>query len=74
MFWTAVWFVVNMIFVTSAIVTLFMQRAYTEGKSNGANPERLQVLKFRRQLFIIVTVILFVAMCASFVINMKING
>ncbi|GKU79678.1 hypothetical protein L3i20_v240750 [Paenibacillus sp. L3-i20] len=74
MFWTAVWFIVNILFVTSAIVTLFMQRAYTEGKSQAAAPEKLKSLKSRRQILIVITIILFIAMCASFVMNMKING
>lgn len=74
MFWTAVWFVVNSLFVAAAIVFLFMQRAVTLGKQQGATAERLHTLAKRRSLAAVISIVLFLAMCASFVANMKING
>lgn len=74
MFWTAVWFVVNMFFVASAILFLFMQRAVTIGKQQGASAERTHTLAKRRNISAVISIVLFLAMCASFVANMKING
>ncbi|MCR2803142.1 hypothetical protein [Paenibacillus soyae] len=74
MFWTAVWFVVNMLFVAALIVCLFMQRAVTIGKLQEVSAERMAVLTRRRNVLAAVSVLLFAGMCAAFVVNMKLNG
>lgn len=74
LFWTAVWFVVNMFFVAAAIVYLFMHRAVALGKQQGASAERIKTLTKRRNITAVISIVLFLAMCASFVVNMKING
>lgn len=74
MFWTAVWFVVNMLFVAALIFCLFMQRAVTIGKLQEAAAERMAVLKSRRNVMAVIAILLFAAMCAAFVVNMKLNG
>ncbi|MEK3881580.1 hypothetical protein [Paenibacillus sp. PL2-23] len=74
MFWTAVWFVVNMLFVASLIICLFMQRAVTIGRLQEASEDRVKTLKGRRNVMAAIAVLLFAAMCASIVINMKVNG
>lgn len=74
MFWTAVWFIVNLFFVASVIVFLFMHRAYAMGKQQGADMSKLAQLNLRRRWAGIGAVLLFVAMSASFVINMAVNG
>lgn len=74
MFWTAVWFIVNMLFVASIIVFLFMHRFVTQERLQGASADRIQTLTRRRTIMAVVCIITFVAMCASFIINMKVNG
>ncbi|MFF2887731.1 hypothetical protein [Paenibacillus sp. NPDC057967] len=74
MYWTAVWFITNMLFVASIIVFLFMHRFVTQGQLQGAGADRIGTLKRRRAVMGVVSILTFIAMCASFVINMKVNG
>ncbi|RIX54162.1 hypothetical protein D3P08_07935 [Paenibacillus nanensis] len=74
MFWTVIWFVVNTLFVAAAIAFLFMHRAVTLEKQQGSSAERLKTLVKRRNVTAVLSILLFIAMCASFVVNMKING
>lgn len=71
---TAVWFVINIFFVTSFIVTLFVHRAVTNANLERGNPQRAAKLKTIRNVCIVVTAILFVAMSTAFLANMRING
>ncbi|MGO4541669.1 hypothetical protein [Paenibacillus sp. 2TAB19] len=73
MFWTLMWFIVNILFVTSVIVFLFMHRAYKEAALQ-ADRERLAKSKGRRLLFGVISVALLIAMVVSFLINMRMNG
>ncbi len=74
MFWTAVWFAVNSLFVISAIFFLFMHRAVAEAVRLGEPPGKVNKLKGWRLSAGIGSVVLFAGMCASFIINMKVNG
>ncbi|WP_338551866.1 hypothetical protein [Paenibacillus sp. KS-LC4] len=74
MFWTAVWFIVNMFFVASLILFLFMQRSYTLAKLEAGSSDKLRKAHNMRLTFGIISLILFVAMVASFLINMRLNG
>jgi len=74
MFWTGVWFVVNMFFVASVIVYLFMRRAYAMAEQQGADAARMKVLKVRCKWTGISAILLFGGMAASFVTNMAVNG
>lgn len=74
MLWTALWFFINIGFVASLIMFLFMHRAYTEAKNNSADTIRLNHTSRNMKLIGAVSAVLFVAMCASFLINMKLNG
>ncbi|GLX69123.1 hypothetical protein [Paenibacillus glycanilyticus] len=74
MMWTAIWFVINMFFVASVITLLFMHRFVTEAAQNPAGGERLATAKKRRKAVSVISVLLFLAMCASFLINMRLNG
>ncbi|CAM3118511.1 hypothetical protein PALU110988_02500 [Paenibacillus lupini] len=74
MMWTAIWFVVNMLFVASVITLLFMHRFVTEAAMDPAGVQRLAVAKRRRKIVSFVSLLLFLAMCASFLINMRLNG
>ncbi len=67
------WFIVNILFVTSVIVFLFMHRAYKEAALQ-ADRERLAKSKSRRLLFGVISVAMLIAMVASFLINMRMNG
>jgi len=71
---TAVWFVINIFFVISFIVTLFVQRSYSAAALERSNPGKISRLKVLRNLFVIGTIILFIAMSGAFLTNMRING
>jgi len=70
---TALWFVINIFFVASFIVTLFMHRAVASATAT-SDTSRKKKLKTIRNSFIAATAILFVAMSAAFISNMYING
>ncbi|XEC92876.1 hypothetical protein AB6A23_15940 [Paenibacillus tarimensis] len=70
----AIWFIINVAFVTALIAMLFSHRALTEAKENGAAAERIGNLQKRRNILAILSIVLFTAMSASFVMNMKLNG
>jgi len=74
LFWTALWFVINTGFVAALIVYLFMHRSVTIARLQSVPAERLRTLTARRNITGIISIVMFVGMCASFVINMKING
>jgi len=71
---TAAWFIINIFFVASFIVTLFVHRAVTMSASEAGDTHRKKKLKTIRNSFIAATAILFVAMSAAFISNMHING
>ncbi|MUT66721.1 hypothetical protein [Paenibacillus sp. NEAU-GSW1] len=71
--WTAIWFLINILFVVSIIVFLFLQRSVKE-QSAGADQDKLQRAKRGRNATAAISVLLFLAMCASFLINMRLNG
>ncbi|WP_169081927.1 hypothetical protein [Paenibacillus sp. PL91] len=74
MFWTVIWFIVNMLFVTSIITFLFMQRSYSETKRQSSDAALIKRLNARRKLVGLLSIVLFIAMSASFMINMRLNG
>ncbi|OBZ08130.1 MULTISPECIES: hypothetical protein [Bacillales] len=74
MFWTVIWFFVNMLFVASIITYMFMHRSFTETKRQSGDMALINRLNTRRKLFGILSIVLFVAMSASFMINMRLNG
>ncbi|MDQ8736661.1 hypothetical protein [Paenibacillus sp. LHD-38] len=74
MTWTLIWFVVNMLFVVSIITYMFMHRSYAEAKRQSNDSELLKRLNTRRLLVGILSIVLFLAMSASFMINMRLNG
>lgn len=74
MFWTLVWFLVNLLFVASAITYLFMHRAYAEKKRETNDALLLGRLNRRRKLAGALSILLFLAMAAAFMTNMRLNG
>ncbi|MFF2482025.1 hypothetical protein [Paenibacillus sp. NPDC058071] len=74
MLWTAIWFLINLLFVASLITFLFMQRAVTEAANNGSEPDKQQKARQRRNVTAFLSIALLVAMSASFLINMRLNG
>lgn len=74
MYWTAVWFVTNILFVASLITFLFIHRSYSMAGQQGGEAAALRKLKRNRQIAGIASGVCFVAMCASFLINMRLNG
>ncbi|MBJ6364267.1 hypothetical protein ACFOQM_23895 [Paenibacillus sp. GCM10012307] len=69
-----VWFMINIFFVGSLIVMLFVQRSFTDARQQGGAPERIQRLNMLRKTMFALTILLFVAMSASFLANMRLNG
>ncbi|WP_028610412.1 hypothetical protein [Paenibacillus harenae] len=74
MFWTIIWFIVNMLFVASAITYLFMHRSYTEAKRQMEDARHIARLNLRRKLVGAFSIVWFAAMVTSFIINMRLNG
>lgn len=74
MLWTAVWFLINILFVVSLIVFLFMHRTVTEAKNQSANSAVVSSALRRRNSIGLLSLLLFVAMCISFLVNMRLNG
>ncbi|WP_424766191.1 hypothetical protein [Paenibacillus sp. sgz302251] len=74
MFWTAIWFLVNLLFVAASVTYLFLHRSYTEARRQSGDVKRVARLDRRRKLVAILSILLFAAMAASFMINMRLNG
>ena len=72
--WTLVWFLVNIVFVTSFIIFLFRHRAYTQAKLQGAAVEQVQELKRYSNWSGILSALLFLITSGIFIANMIING
>jgi hypothetical protein len=70
---TAVWFVINIFFVASFIVTLFAQRTFSVALEQ-SNPQKINRFRKIRNLFVVITIVLFIAMSAAFLSNMRLNG
>ncbi|MCU6707712.1 hypothetical protein M6D81_03230 [Paenibacillus sp. J5C_2022] len=71
---TLIWFLLNILFVTSAIVFLFQHRNYAQAKQQHSDAARLGSLARRRTVSAVIAIAMFIAMSASFILNMKING
>jgi sterol desaturase/sphingolipid hydroxylase (fatty acid hydroxylase superfamily) len=71
---TAVWFVINIFFVASFIVTLFAQRTFSVAALEQSNPQKINRFRKIRNLFVVITIVLFIAMSAAFLSNMRLNG
>jgi hypothetical protein len=63
-----------MLFVVSIITFLFIHRSYTEKKRQSSDMALINRLNTRRKLFGVLSIVLFIAMSASFMINMRLNG
>ncbi|MEF2247222.1 hypothetical protein [Paenibacillus sp. IITD108] len=74
MTWTLIWFLVNIVFVTSFIFFLFRHRAYSQAKLQGASDEQVQQLKRLSNWSGLVSALLFLITAGIFIANMKING
>lgn len=72
MFWQQLWFLSNMVFVTLAIVYLFMQRGVTLARQE-RDAALLAKRKKRRLIFALLAIASFVVMVAFFLINMRVN-
>lgn len=68
------WFIANILFVTSVVVYLFMHRAYKEAVLQSADRELIARRNRRRLLFGIISIAMFIAMVICFLINMRMNG
>lgn len=68
------WFLFNIGFVVSIIIFMFMHRSYSLAKGQLNNAEQISRLNRWRKLLGLLSIFMFVAMAASFVINMRLNG
>ncbi|MFC6332407.1 hypothetical protein ACFP56_07195 [Paenibacillus septentrionalis] len=71
---TALWFVINLFFVASFIITLFMHRAVTMASQHADDTRRSNKLRSIRNGLVATTIVLFIAMSAAFISNMYMNG
>ncbi|WP_138753382.1 hypothetical protein [Paenibacillus sinopodophylli] len=74
MTWTLIWFVVNIFFVVSVVTYMFIHRSYTEARRQSNDAALVRRLNAMRMLVGILSIVLFVAMSASFMVNMRLNG
>lgn len=71
------YFITNICFVASLIFTLFIHRSVTVLKSADRATDNTNKLKQKillRTVLIVLTIIFFVSMCASFLLDMYTNG
>lgn len=73
MFWQAMWFAVNILFVIAIISTMFVHHAVSLAKSSGVTGKVKRVTTLRNILAIL-SALLFIGMCFAFLTNMRING
>lgn len=73
MFWQAVWFVVNILFVVAMITTLFVHQALSKAKLEGEKSKVKRVTTQRNTLALL-SALLFIGMCFAFLTNMRVNG
>ncbi|WP_219836411.1 hypothetical protein [Paenibacillus sp. R14(2021)] len=72
MFWQQLWFLSNMVFVTLAIVYLFVHRSVTLARAE-QDAERLAREKRKRLTFAVLSIASFIIMVLFFLINMRVN-
>ncbi|QYR20034.1 hypothetical protein KZ483_19465 [Paenibacillus sp. sptzw28] len=73
MLWQQIWFVVNMLFVTLVIVFLFVNRALTMARLE-KDEARVRRASRKRLIIGILSIIAFIGMVFSFLMNMRVNG
>ncbi|MBB3109147.1 heme/copper-type cytochrome/quinol oxidase subunit 2 [Paenibacillus phyllosphaerae] len=71
--WQQSWFLINMAFVALVIFYMFAHRSVTMAKMEGAQ-DQLRKALLKRRIAGILTIIAFIGMAGSFVMNMKVNG
>ncbi|AZN40597.1 hypothetical protein [Paenibacillus albus] len=71
--WQQLWFLTNMVFVTLAIVYLFVHRSVTQARLEN---DALKLTRARKVRVVvgIFTVVAFIAMASLFLVNMRVNG
>jgi len=72
--WTGVWFLANIVFVVCVIAYLFAHRSVSEARHTEAEPNKIQSLVRRRKALGIASLVMFLVMAGSFMMNMKVNG
>jgi uncharacterized BrkB/YihY/UPF0761 family membrane protein len=73
MLWQQIWFVVNMLFVTLVIVFLFVNRTLSMARLEKDEARVRQASRIRLMIGIL-TIIAFIGMVFSFLMNMRVNG
>ncbi|GGD70433.1 hypothetical protein [Paenibacillus nasutitermitis] len=71
--WQQIWFIVNMFFVALLIIFLFSHRSVIQARQEKAE-QRIRSAVRKRFVFGVLTVLAFLGMSLSFVMNMKVNG
>ncbi|WP_127530069.1 hypothetical protein [Paenibacillus kobensis] len=72
--WTGIWFMTNIVFVVCVIAYLFAHRSVSEAKHTKAEVSKIQSLILRRKVLGIASLVMFLVMAGSFMMNMKVNG
>ncbi|REE70665.1 hypothetical protein A8990_12877 [Paenibacillus taihuensis] len=71
--WQQLWFLANMVFVTLAIVFLFVHRSVSIARLEN-NQQKVSSMRKTRTIVGICTIVAFVVMASFFLVNMRING
>ncbi|MCQ6558189.1 hypothetical protein [Paenibacillus mendelii] len=73
MYWQQIWFLVNMVFVALLITFMFTHRSVSMARLE-QNEQKVKSAVRVRNTIGIITIIAFLAMIASFLMNMRVNG
>lgn len=71
--WQQLWFLTNMVFVTLAIVFLFVHRSVSIARLEH-NEQKVSSMRKARVIVGICTIVAFVVMASFFLVNMRVNG
>ncbi len=64
----------NIVFVVCVIAFLFAHRSVSEAMHVNAEPSAIRTLIRRRKLLGVASIIMFLIMAGSFMMNMRVNG
>ncbi|MCR8659260.1 hypothetical protein [Paenibacillus endoradicis] len=74
MYWQAIWFGINILFVASLITTLFLHRSVSMARLTQAPESKIRQLTIIRSLLWGLTTVFFLGMSGAFIADMHYNG
>ncbi|URN94284.1 MAG: hypothetical protein NAG76_21080 [Candidatus Pristimantibacillus lignocellulolyticus] len=74
MYWQAIWFGINILFVASLITTLFLHRSVSMARLEHAPETKIRKLTMIRSMLWGLTTVFFLGMSGAFLADMYYNG